>query len=384
VSVFFTFDVLKKIINIGSHLTLCFYCFFYFWHNVRIKSCHKTPSHLVKDMFMTNFRKVLSAVSIAVVSATASAGNMALPNGISLDPKTGGDPAQGEGNYDHGFNFVQWWENAGVPTSLSALNPTNFDQFMLNGYGELEIANDIGKFECAGCEITFDFSDIGLEFALLNDDELDVVFGDTVVEFINANPGAAITRDNVLQYAADIGKIFPGVNPGEYLGAQLDASNASLGIWVDYTPDLSVNATPDSAWVAQASDGFQWLTLDFQEVEFSTKAPGDGVFGLSSADSTFGLLASGGNAFKNVDDAQGIKWAAEGINLLSDVIGFGLSATFNRSDSNDNTSDYEVYSSVGTGNVRGNIVSAPATLGILGLSVIGAGMLARRRKIIAK
>lgn len=334
---------------------------------------------------MTKFTKTFTALAIAFAATSASAGTIALPSGLSLDPKTSTDPTQGEGNFDHGFNFVQWWENAGTPASLSSLNPTNLNNFKLNGYGELEIANDIGKLECSGCEISFNFSDIGLELVSLDEEGLKDVIDRNRSAFANANtfnandPSTYPTDENILAYAASEGKIFPDGNGG-FLGAELDIDTAALSIFVDYTPDLSVNSTPDSAWVSQATDGIDWLVLDFQEVNFTSKAPDDGVFGLSSADTTFGFLAAGGEAFDNFNDAQGISWASQGISLLSDVIGFGLSASFNENSSG----DLEIYSSVGTGNVRGNVVSAPATLGFLGLSVIGTVLLARRRKASVK
>ena len=335
---------------------------------------------------MTKFTKTFSALAIAFAAATsASAGTIALPTGLSLDPKIGGDPTQGEGNFDHGFNFIQWWENAGTPASLSSLNPSNLSDFKLNGYGELEIANDIGKFECSGCEISFNFSDIGLVLESLDADGLQEVIDNNISAFLSANPFDANdpstfpTDANILAYAASQGKIFPDGNGG-FLGAELDIDTAALSIFVDYTPDLSVNSTPDSAWVSQATDGVEWLVLDFQEVNFASKAPDDGVFGLSSADTTFGFVASAGEAFDNFNDAQGITWVSESITLLSDVIGFGLSASFN----DDGNGGYEIYSSVGTGNVRGNVVTAPATLGVFGLSVIGGALLARRRKIAMK
>lgn len=336
-------------------------------------------------MDMTKFKKTLTALAIAFTATSATAATISLPSGLSLEPKVGTDPTQGEGNFDHGFNFVQWWENAGTPASLSSLNPTNLSNFKLNGYGELEIANDIGKFECSGCEISFNFSDIGLELVSLDQEGLnDVVDAnrsafDAANPFDPNNPSTFPTAANILGFAANEGKIFPDGNGG-FLGSALDISSAALSIYVDYTPNLSVNATPDSSWVTEATDGIEWLVLDFQEVNFASKAPDDGVFGLSSADTTFGFLADSGEAFDNFNDAAGISWESQGITLLSDVIGFGLSASFN----DDGNGGYEIYSSVGTGNVRGNVVSAPVTLGMLGLSVFGAGLLTRRRKSLEK
>jgi len=336
-------------------------------------------------MKMNKLKTTAAAIALALSSSAALAGNMILPTGLSLDPLTAGDPTQGEGNFDQAFNFVQWWENAGTPVSLSTLNPSNLSNFKLNGYGELEIANDIGKFECAGCEITFNFKDIGLELVSLDQEALDEVIDSNRGAFASDNPfdpndpSTFPTDQNILDYAESEGKIFPD-GSGGYLGAQLDTDPASLSIWVDYTPDLSVNASPSNSFVTQAANGTEWLQLDFQEVAFVSKAPDDGVFGLSSADTTFGFTAIGGEALKNFQDASDISWVDEGITMLSDVIGFGLSAIFNQ----DTNGNYEIYTSVGSGNVRGNVISAPATLAILGMSVIGAGMIARRRRTAVK
>ncbi|MEM7419144.1 MAG: PEP-CTERM sorting domain-containing protein [Pseudomonadota bacterium] len=322
---------------------------------------------------MKNIFKAL-AVSVALgASSLASASVVSLPGNVTLDPLQGGDPTQGQGNFNNGFEFVQWWENAGTPTSLSSLSLANIGDFTLNGYGELT-GSGLGKFECNGCEFTFKFSDIGLGFDVLAGSRTEANLLQAYEDAGLSNFG--ITFEQYIQNQVNNGNLFLDPNTNEVLYLGIQPASGILDIYIDYTPDLEIDENNVVANAPNAGDGDLWLKLSFIDSVYSADSIGDGVFGLSAGDSDFSLNAVGGLAMVSFTEAEDISWVEAGLEQLSDVIGFGLSAQFNE----DGNGDLEVYSAVGNGNVRGNVVSAPSTIALFGLALVGLGAMTRRRK----
>lgn len=322
---------------------------------------------------MKNFVKAL-AVSVALgVSSIASASVVSLPGNLTLDPLTGGDPTQGEGNFRNGFSFVQWWSDSSGPTSLSNLSTQNLSEFSLQGYGELVPAFEPGMFECNGCELTFDFSGIGLGFNALAGSDLEQELFETYTN--NGLSAFGITFEAFLQNQVAAGSLFEA--NGEFVFLGLDTSAAMLNIYLDYTPNLIVDTQNVMANMPAAVDGDLWLTLDFVDTVFNPDNINDGVFGLSFGDSFFSLEASAGLALDSFANASDISDADIGLEILSDVIGFGLTAKFNE---DDNNGTLEVFSSIGDGSVRGNVVTAPSSIALFGLALVAVGGMTRRRK----
>ncbi len=322
---------------------------------------------------MKNFVKAL-AVSVALgASSMAGASVVSLPGNITLDPLVGGDPTQGEGNFRNAFSFVQWWSDANGPTSLSNISPANFGDFSLQGYGELTPAFEPGMFECNGCEITFSFQDIKFALDPFAGSELEAQF---IIEYNGKSDSykSRNTFEDFLADKADDGELL--AVGGGYVVPGLNTDAASLNIYLDYTPDLVVNTGAVMAGMPAAVDGELWLSLEFIDTVFNPDNLDDGVFGLSTGDTSFSLDATGGLALESFVEADDISWADFGLELLSDVIGFGLTATFN----DDANGDYEVFSSIGDGSVRGNVVTAPSSIALFGLALVALGGMTRRRK----
>lgn len=321
---------------------------------------------------MKNFVKAL-AVSVALgASSMAGASVVSLPGNLTLDPLTGGDATEGEGNFRNSFSFVQWWETASGPTSLSNISAANFGDFSLQGYGELTPAFEPGMFDCNGCELTFDFSGIGLGFSQFAGSDVEQDLRD---DYDNAGlAGFGVTFEQFVQGQVNAGNLFE-VN-GEVVFLGLDTSSAMLNIYLDYAPNLVVDAQNVMANKPAAVDGDLWLSLEFVDTVFNPDNINDGVFGLSFADTSFSLEATSGLALPSFENAQDISWADIGLEALSDVIGFGLTAKFN----DDANGDYEVFSSIGDGSVRGNVVTAPSSIALFGLALVALGGMTRRRK----
>lgn len=312
-------------------------------------------------------------VGLSLLTAPISyASVVSMPGNITLDPLQGGDPTLGDGNFRNTFSFVQWWETASGPTSLSSISATNFGDFSLQGYGELVPAFEPGMFECSGCELTFNFGDIGLGL-------IELAGTDTEQDLFNQYQrfSSLPTFEEFLQDQVNKGTIFLNAQ-GEFAYLGLDTSLAYLNIYLDYTPDLVIdrNNILGNAPYAGGTSSELWLSLSFIDTVFNPDDVFDGVFGLSFADTSFSLDATGGMAMDSFVNAQDISWEDIGLEALSDVIGFGLTAQFNEAANG----SLEIYSSVGAGEVRGNVVSAPSTIALFGLALIGIGAINRRRK----
>lgn len=374
-----------NMLQIENFINYCFSCIFVFWPNDCLNICESFPNQLGTKMK----NKLLVALAIAASASCANvSAEIVLPHGLSLDPLLNRDANQGQGNFSHGFDFVQWWENDGTPTSISAINAGNFSDFELTGYGKLDpydATSGQGEFQCRStCEITFDFSGIGLGIRELQPTEIGARInanGQALVdagfaEYGRFNNLIVTDEDGAIDFLIASGILLDlGNDVLGTLDLALD-SDSLLNIWVDYDPNLVVEDKTDNSIAAIDGSVNPWLTLNFQEVFYFSGALDDGVLGLSRADTNFGLVAVGGDALDNFERAEDIRYPSEGIDRLSDVIGFGLSGSFEQ----DTNGTFDVYSVVGDGAVDGNVVAAPTMIALFGLSLAGMGLLSRRRK----
>jgi len=337
---------------------------------------------------MKAINKGLVAAAILATTSFANAGTVTLPNGISFEELTIGNTDEGSGNFNSSFDFVQWWEDSAskTETSLTTVFDGSHDNnnYDLNGYGELTGLNSgIGKFNCNGCEMTFSFGGIGL--VLTDETENNPAFFAAATTYLIANPSNSMADFLSSQDYIDAG------SPAQTVVVQvpsLNLDNGFMDIYVDYTPDLDViaNLTASNTVLANEGNatngGDAWLKLAFSEVELTPKAidsqtglATDGVAGLSRADTSFGLIATGGAAFDGFNEADDLRYLTEKLENFADIIAFGLSGSFTY-----NTNAFNIISANSTGTVAGIAVPEPTSIAIFGLGLLGLAGAARRKQ----
>jgi len=336
---------------------------------------------------MKAINKGLVAAAILATTSFANAGTVTLPNGISFQELTIGDTDEGSGNFNSSFDFVQWWEDSSskTETSLTTMFDGSHDDnnYNLNGYGELTGLNSgTGKFNCNGCEMTLSFGGIGLVLI----DEVNPLYTSSYATYTNfVNQGGTEAEFVASTYYVGIGSPSATIEK-----PTLNLDNGFMDIYVDYTPDLDVIASLTSSDTVLANEinaingGDAWLKLAFSEVELTPKAideqtglATDGVAGLSRADTSFGLTATGGAAFDGFDQADDLKYLTEQIETFVDIIAFGLSGSFTY---NTNTNAFNLISANSTGTVAGIAVPEPTSIAIFGLGLLGLAGAARRKQ----
>jgi hypothetical protein len=338
---------------------------------------------------MKNIYKGMATAALLATTSFANAGTVSLPNGVSYEAIAAADMdvLNGGGNFNSSFDFVQWWESSdGTEVSLSTMfsSPIANSEYTLNGYGELLGLNDgVGKFNCNGCEITFGFSGLGLDFS-----DVDVpnpTFQSAFGFWLLANPGLSES-----DFIADTAGYAAFGSPAQFMTVSVPGFNltdASMEIYVDYTPDLdalSGIAGGDTGILAAEANaingGLPWLELSFQEVVLTPKGltsgvPSDGVAGLSNADTSFGLVATGGEAYSNFAMADDLTHDGEGLVEFVDMIGFGLSGLFSQ-----DAGVYNITSDTSVGTASGIAVTEPTSVAIFGLGLLGFAAASRRKK----
>ncbi|WP_026377133.1 hypothetical protein [Aestuariibacter salexigens] len=312
---------------------------------------------------------LMATAATALLSANAVA-SINFPGGVSLIPDTSLDLDQGDGNFSEDFRFIQWWDNSATAASadaLTTLNPLDAANWSLNGIGRIGTSDTgTGELYCASCELTVQFGGIGLAFIEIDNPALTALLGPNY------------TQQQLEALANLIGA------PTTVLAPDLVLSSSSfLNVYIDQTPDFDIGSvmndgTVSAAEIAAATNDDLWLKLSFQDIDVNPDNFGDGVFGLSNANTQFALnVVRDGTALAQdnfVDNV--IRDLSLGFDDFVDLIGFDLGAVFNNGGS-------DLYASNGAGTFSGVAVSAPASLGMVGLSLLLVGAAARRRKFTA-
>ena len=340
---------------------------------------------ILKQNGLFIMKKLFLAACLTLAASTATASGINMTSGISVIPDTNIDADTGNGNFNNGFEFIQWWDDtttADKADSIAGFNPGTASNYVLQGIGEVFVsqtaANDTGKLSCNGCELTFKFGGIKVDVGqILNP----VLVG--LWQQLTGNPGFPTEAELVAFVNAN-----PGFNMVPFFvpGPIVDTSAAFLHVYADSTPNLDFGALfndglIDATEESQATDGTLWLALDFNESLFSPGNAGDGVFGLSRIDSFFSFdvagtdAATGGTAFESFED-NSIREVDNLLTSFADLVGIGLTSTFAF---DANTGTYDLYAINGTGSISGIAVSAPANVAILGLGLFGLAFAARRK-----
>lgn len=289
-------------------------------------------------------KKLLLATAMLAASSAANAGVVSAAGGVSWEVD-GGLP-----NFSATIDFTQWWtvtNTTGVADLNTAVSAETISPTLssiagaqaggqapeLVGAGKFNLGNGLGEPNCNGCELTFSFG--GLFF-----------------DPQNAN-------------------------------APIDSTNGWLNIYVDYAQtggafdEAAMDNFADAAdHAARAVDGDLWLSLNLRDFQYYAD-PAYAAIGepLISGTTLFYGEVIGGIAESNfISDFFAGAYEADA---------FGLASTFDdnsrapTSPAGLNVSEYSVR---GSGNVEAATVSAPSTIAMFGLALVGLGAMTRRRK----
>tara|TARA_R110002153_G_scaffold156579_2_gene308547 strand:- start:825 stop:1658 length:834 start_codon:yes stop_codon:yes gene_type:complete len=268
---------------------------------------------------------ILALSSMGVNAAVVSAG------GISWD-----DTNLGPGGVSNQVNFQQWFTTTPTFTDINGTAANTADDYQ-------RIISDLAVAGAVGTEL------VGLgEFYSFNDGRDPGGFCDSgTCELTFAFGGLVVSS-------------FAGTTP------LFDTSNAWFNIYIDETPNFDSAVVADTtlgsgahALFAEAQDGLLFAALDFD----SFILDGTILGGESEAELSIRTTAGLGLA-----DVQ----AAWNFNSMMSDIGLTAGAIF----------DNSLYSSQGNGQSIGVPVqaSAPATIALFGLGLIGLAAVSRRRK----
>lgn len=320
---------------------------------------------------MNNLSKFIAASALAV-SGVSQAGIVSLPGGVVFNEILSG--GVGAGTFETSLVFSQHFETkvGAIDTSIDmfdfSINPgTNtIDKYSLHGVGELAVQNhynsggveaallaaNLGVPVCASCELTFEFTNLGLTGNDLNS---------------NGN--------------YDFGEISLDVTGAE-LKIYVDSNIGADAFDINQLVALDVLNTSQEGF---ASDGTLWLALDFIESDFDPDVTplNEGFSGLQSGDASFGFetKTTGDPLIDGIAavafNTNAVNFPAELSMAFHDAIAFGLSATFAHVNGATNTYSIE---SAGTFQAA-PVVSEPTTLAILGLGLLGLSGAARRKRV---
>lgn len=289
-------------------------------------------------------KKLLLATAMLAASSAANAGVVSAAGGVSWEVD-GGLP-----NFSATIDFTQWWTitnttevgdvNTAVSTETIAPTLASLSGALASGQapelvgaGKFNLGNGVGEPNCNGCELTFSFG--GLLFDPQN----------------SATP--------------------------------IDASEGWLNIYVDYAQVggafdegqfTSLASATDHA--GRAVDGDLWLSLELSDFIYNP----DPVYVnlgeplLSGATLFYGNVVGGIAQNNFIPDFFQSAFEADA---------FGLTSIFDdnsrppQSTAELNVSNYSVR---GSGNVEAATVSAPSTIAMFGLALVGLGAMTRRRK----
>lgn len=290
-------------------------------------------------------KKLLLATAMLAASSAANAGVVSAAGGLSWEVD-GGLP-----NFSATIDFTQWWTVSNTTTisdtnqavSSASISPT-FSSLIgsiqsgqapeLVGAGKFNLnQGGIGEPSCNGCELTFSFG----------------------------------------------GLFFDPANQA----APIDSSTGWLNIYVDYAKvggafdeGMMTNAVDVADHASRAVDGELWLSLGLS----------DFIYNADPSYASLGEPLLSGTTLFYGDVVGGIAQN----NFISDFFesafeadAFGLTSIFDdnsrapQSSADLNVSNYSVR---GNGNVEAATVSAPSTIAMFGLALVGLGISTRRRK----
>jgi hypothetical protein len=203
-------------------------------------------------------------------------------------------------------------------TTATAVQNINPMTGELSGYGNVTLLNNtLQSAFCPGCELTFTYS------------------GYTPIG------GAAV----------------PGIGGG---GSQIQYTGGLFRIYVDSTPETNGGTTMTAA---NTADGVLWALL-------TGHANGSGI--TLTGTNFFPFLLQGGGS---LDVTGGLAAGNLDTNTLSDGADLLFSSTFTRFPTN------TPLNATGSGTFDGNSIPEPASLALVGLGLIGAGALRRRKAV---
>lgn len=306
------------------------------------------------------FKKLLCAASIvAMASTSVSASGILLPGGVSIPNPVAANPATGTGNLLNSLGFIQYFEDSNgdfvnlgdILNGSGAIDPQSALDLSLNGFGLLDSSGDAGEFLCASCSLTLEFGG------------LDVVATQIVNPF---NP----TGPLVDTFTVDATNSFINVfisgpkDPSFAVGPSL----APAGVLDQVAADDFIDEANDTLFL---SGVFSELTYDptisAQNLLAGGLLQGTLTAGIELDDP---LLPTSGVANGNfVSDSV----TQSNLSNLFDAVAFSLSANFVSV-----TGSILDIAQGNDGNLSANVVPAPATLGLFGLSLLAAARMRRR------
>lgn len=289
-------------------------------------------------------KKLLLATAMLAASSAANAGVVSAAGGVSWEVD-GGLP-----NFSATIDFTQWWtvtnttdvDDVNTAVSAEAISPTlaslsgalaGGQAPELVGAGKFNLGNGLGEPNCNGCELTFSFG--GLFFDPQN------------------------------------------------AAAPIDSSEGWLNIYVDYAQvggefdEAAMDNFADSTDHAErAVDGDLWLSLGLRDFIYNAD-PSYVTLGeplLSGTTLFYGDVLGGLAEYNFIPDFFASAFEADA---------FGLTSIFDdnsRTPTSQAALNVQNYSVRGSGNVEAATVSAPSTIAMFGLALVGLGAVTRRRK----
>ncbi|WP_032097150.1 MULTISPECIES: PEP-CTERM sorting domain-containing protein [unclassified Alteromonas] len=304
--------------------------------------------------------KKLLLASAFVASFGTFADPILLPDGLSI-PSPQQVVSAGDGNLDNPLGFVQYFSDA----SGNVVNIGNPDFFAgdttqspvidvtglhLNGYGLIRTTpGSTGDLSCNSCSLVFEFG--GLE---------------------------AITDNNgIVSFNSD----------GSFMNVFVSADKGSSFAFSDFG-SASLNSTFADDFIDEENDAL-WLSGSFSETFFSGNViNGNLVAGLelgfvngTLSNGVFANTAVGvaegnanGNVVKNAVTDPALNDNPFFYTDFFDVVAFSLAASFGTQ------GGINTVASSNSGDIKANVVSTPATLGLFGLALMGMGLVRRNKK----
>ncbi|WP_412971472.1 PEP-CTERM sorting domain-containing protein [Glaciecola sp. MF2-115] len=303
-------------------------------------------------------KKLLATTALLLASSYASAGIVNAAGGVFWDALP-----QAE-NFEASVDYTQWWtinnttlvSDTNVAVDNSAILPTtaNLTANLANdpelvGAGKFNMnASGLGAPQCASCELTF-------------------TFGGIFLDAFTPTPTGVFAPDGnggFVEVFIDI----PTLNTtAAWLNIYLDTTNPG-----EFDEALIVNSATAGAEAADAVDGTLWLSSMLGDFEYTA----DTDFQVIAEPLAVGSSQFFGDAIGGIAQANFLENFFFGSYETS---AFGLTSAFVPTGASD-ISNISAYSRRGSGNVTAATIPEPSFIALFGLSLIGLGFAARRRK----